>query len=343
MSVLRRGSEYEKPMEVNVSIVIPVYNSAGFIEKCLDSCLSQTLPSWEVIAVDDGSADDSFRILEEYSRKDARIRPVVNRNEKKGAAEARDYGVKQASGEYIFFLDSDDSLPSDAIEQLYSRAKETEADLIVGDFEFVGHPTLERFHYPATKDPMTGKDFACLVLDTETPCVWGKLIRRTLFENIYCHTYRLEMGEDLYSLLHLCLAENIEVSFVPTPVYYYVQRPGSVMNEPDEHVLADRYYVLIGALMEILDVYDPPADIEQRIMLYAAEKECYYLRVYGSNGRLNAEDFSDSIRFFFHERKDIRKILWKKNKLIYFMLAIGGYSPGLAQKLSRARRLFSGK
>lgn len=346
MCVLRRGYEYEKLMKskVNVSIVIPVYNAAGFLETCLNSCLSQTYSSWEVIAVDDGSTDESVRILEEYSRRDSRIRPFVNEKINRGAAQARDYGVKQARGEYIFFLDSDDYIPSDAIERLYIRKRETDADMIVGDFEFVGHPVLQRFHYPAKNDSMTGMDFACLVLDTEISCIWGKLIRKSLFEDIYCYQRRLEVGEDLYTLLHLCLVEDIKVGFVPFPVYYYVQRRESLMNEPDERVQADRYYWLIGGLMDILEEYEPPVDIERRIMLYAAEKECYYLRVYGAGGRLDAENFSDSIRFFFHEREDIRKILWKKNKRIYFLLAIGGYSPDLAKRISGLSRwLFSRK
>lgn len=344
MYVLRPGYVYEKPMKPTISIVIPVFNAAGFIERCLDSCLSQTFSSLEVIAVDDGSTDDSFRILEEYARKDSRVRPVVNKNELGGAAEARDYGVKQAKGAFIFFLDSDDYIPSNAIERLYNRQLETGSDIIVGDFEFVGHPVLKQFHYPATEDFMDGEDFLCLVFDTETPCIWGKLIRTSLFEGVCCYEQRIDMGEDLYTLIHLCLANEVVISFLPSTVYYYVQRAGSVMNETDEYLQADRCYCLKAGLLEIPLVYFLPVELEQRLMVYIAQKECYYLRVYGTGGKLDAEGFSDSIRFFFHEKGYVRKALWKKNKRIFFLLAIGGYSPDLAKKISDfSRRLFSGK
>ena len=85
-----------------VSVIIPVYNSSEYIRHCLDSLLSQTLQDIEILCVDDGSTDDSLSILEEYSRKDQRVRVLTQENA--GAGAARNHGLREARGKYLSFL-----------------------------------------------------------------------------------------------------------------------------------------------------------------------------------------------------------------------------------------------
>jgi glycosyltransferase involved in cell wall biosynthesis len=114
---------------VKVSVVIPVYNVEDFLEECLDSVVNQTLRDIEIICVNDGSPDDSLRILEEYARRDNRI-TVINQDNA-GHAVASNRGIDLAKGEYLYLMDSDDMLKTTALEELYIYAKDKSADFVL--------------------------------------------------------------------------------------------------------------------------------------------------------------------------------------------------------------------
>ena len=112
-----------------VSVIIPVYNVEKYLRKCLDSICSQTLEDIEIICIDDGSTDSSHDILNEYADNDSRIRIFTQEN--KGPSSARNLGFDEAKGEYIYCMDSDDYLESEAFEELYNVAEETLADCVM--------------------------------------------------------------------------------------------------------------------------------------------------------------------------------------------------------------------
>ncbi len=118
-----------------VSIVVPVYNVEPYLRECLDSVLAQTFEDWECICVDDGSTDESSAILDEYTRKDERIRVIRQPNG--GLSAARNTGMNAATGKYLYFLDSDDTLVSEAIERLYGLAETKKLDQILFGAELV--------------------------------------------------------------------------------------------------------------------------------------------------------------------------------------------------------------
>lgn len=111
---------------VKVSVIIPVYNTQAYLEECLDSVLAQTLKNIEILCVDDGSTDASGQILTEYAARDSRIRVLRKKNG--GQSSARNLGLKEASGAYVLFLDSDDLLEEDALRTLYCYAAYYELD-----------------------------------------------------------------------------------------------------------------------------------------------------------------------------------------------------------------------
>ena len=119
-------------MPPKVSVVIPVYNVGKQLEKCLDSVVAQTFPDIEIIVVNDGSTDNSPEIIARYADKDSRIVVIDKSNE--GLAYARKSGIEAARGTYIYHLDGDDYLEFDAIELLYRKAIEEDADMVVFPF-----------------------------------------------------------------------------------------------------------------------------------------------------------------------------------------------------------------
>ena len=114
---------------IKISIIVPVYNTEKYLGVCLDSLISQTYKDIEIICVDDGSTDNSLQILNDYAAKDSRIKILTQKNQ--GPSVARNLGLEKAKGEYITFVDSDDWVSIDMCEKIYSKAIDTNADLVL--------------------------------------------------------------------------------------------------------------------------------------------------------------------------------------------------------------------
>ena len=114
---------------VAISIVIPVYNIGKYLGTCLDSLINQTFEDFEAICVNDGSKDDSLKILEEYSKKDSRIKIITQENG--GSGSARNNGLSLAQGKYVQFLDGDDYFEPEMLEKLFNLAEKHQEDIAV--------------------------------------------------------------------------------------------------------------------------------------------------------------------------------------------------------------------
>lgn len=137
---------------VNVSVIVPVFNKEKYLEECLDSLINQTLEKIEVICVDDGSTDNSLKILEEYEEKDSRIKVFTQENN--GPGNARNNALKHASGDYIAFVDADDWIELDALRILYENALENESELVLFNaIEYLPNNQFrKRIYYPTDID-----------------------------------------------------------------------------------------------------------------------------------------------------------------------------------------------
>ena len=227
----------EKPEEKQnvglVSVIIPVYNTKSFLRKCLDSVLEQSYSNLDVIVVDDGSTDGSHEILRQYASKDARIRVITQRNS--GQSAARNTALDALLPETVFvtFLDSDDSLPSNAISSLKECLEQQEADMVCGLHDTVALDGTILRTSPKTiiGDANTITRAEMFELLAKHPIskygyVWARLYRRHVFESV-----RFPVGkvyED--SICHRIYGACNRIAFLNEVVYHYLKRPGSVVN-----------------------------------------------------------------------------------------------------------------
>lgn len=128
MLIIISSSEHNITMIPKISIILPCYKTEQYLPLCLKSVQQQTFKDWELICVDDGSPDNLAKIIKQYQSKDKRIKYYHQENQ--GLSGARNTGLKKATGNYVFFLDSDDQLPKYALKTLYTIAKETKVPLV---------------------------------------------------------------------------------------------------------------------------------------------------------------------------------------------------------------------
>ena len=217
-----------------ISIIVPAYNISAYLPRCLDSLLTQTYSNIEIVVVDDGSTDDTAKILESYALKDSRIKPICKENG--GVTRARFCGIKHATGEWIGFVDGDDAVDSDMYERLLINAKKYDAQI-----SHCGHRTIHedgriRYFYNTGRveeqNTVSGlKD----LLDGSfvEPGLWNKLFHKDLFQNLL---YGSEMdltirnNEDL--LMNVILFKQAQKAiyedFCP---YQYYARQGSATRK----------------------------------------------------------------------------------------------------------------
>ena len=164
---------------IKVSVIIPVYNAEKYIRQCLDSLLSQTLKEIEIICVDDGSLDGSYQILEEYTRKDARV--LCQSQQNLFAGIARNAGLSRATGEYILFLDADDFFAPNMLKELYLKAKKYAAQMVIfGHYSYNDKTKkIKKVPFSTKKTQLVScKDLGTNLFEACGATPWNKLLLR---------------------------------------------------------------------------------------------------------------------------------------------------------------------
>lgn len=199
-----------------VSVVIPVYNAEEYLDECLTSLQKQTLQEIEIICVDDGSTDGSLEILNRYSENDERF--IVIRQKNQYAGVARNNGLKNAKGEYVIFLDSDDFFSAELLEKTYTRGCETDADIVLfggdkynsstGEFEKANH--FFRENLVRNFDVFSRKDIPEIIMSVSSPAPWTKLFKRKFVLEEGLEFQPFPNSNDAYfTLVALCIADRI--------------------------------------------------------------------------------------------------------------------------------------
>ena len=200
-----------------ISVIVPVYKAEAYLCRCVDSLLAQTFLDFEVLLVDDGSPDRSGEICDEYARKDRRVR--VFHKENGGVSSARQCGMDHAQGEYTIHADPDDWVEPTMLEELYKKAKEEDADMVICDFyEERKNKTIYIRQQPSSLDHET---VLCELFQQLHGSCWNKLVRRACYKEFGVRfPEELSYREDLFT--NACLTSHqIKVVYLPKGFYHY--------------------------------------------------------------------------------------------------------------------------
>jgi glycosyltransferase involved in cell wall biosynthesis len=233
--------------KIKISVVLPCYNVAKYIQRSLDSILAQTLQDWEAILVDDGATDDTGKICDEYSAKDSRFHVVHTKNQ--GLAKTRNTGIQYTHGELLYFLDPDDWIEPECFNKCYETYKEYDCDIVHFGFKWVYSDRTSVtpsksgvFHGPeiwkewtrqlvgfsqkALNGFYTGENIWPL---RKMDGVWTCMLRRTFVTENNLQFPQVSMYEDGLFLVEATYKAKKMVS-IPDIFYNYFQREGSIIN-----------------------------------------------------------------------------------------------------------------
>ena len=202
---------------VKASIIIPVYNAGKYLRKSLNSVFRQTFREFEVICVDDGSTDDSFRILQEYRHKNNNLRILRQKN--KGAGAARNNALAHAVGKYVFFMDADDKCDRELLERAILRAEKPSADIVCFNFERMDPEGKRKYNdgyhsqwLPPETKVFSYKDCPDRILSIVHPTPWNKLFRREFIVDNDLKFEEISSTNDItFSAVSCAVAERIAI------------------------------------------------------------------------------------------------------------------------------------
>ena len=208
-----------------VSVIVPVYNVEKYIKKCLDSLVNQTLEDIEIIVVNDGSPDNSQKIIDRYVKKyPKKVKSYIKENG--GLGSARNYGLTKATGEYIAFVDSDDYVDLEMYEKLYNIAKQKDIDIVTTTKNYRVENDLciiDKFYRVNSDDNL--KNF---IINEAGSC--NKIVKKTIIDKNNFMFFENHFYEDIAVTPALALYTK-KVEIVDESFYYYVNRSGSIMNQ----------------------------------------------------------------------------------------------------------------
>ncbi len=247
-------------MNAKVSVIVPVYGTEQYLRKCLDSLVEQTLQEIEIIVVNDGSPDNSQQIIEEYEEKYTNVHGFQKENG--GLSDARNYGIKQATGEFIAFVDSDDYVEKTMCQEMYEKATRESLDIVVCDtfMEYPSHSYVLRADLEYSDDPVK----AYIITYPNAP---ARLIKNHLLKE---RSFKRGIWYEDLDLMPTLAVYTSKIGFVHQAFYHYLQREESIMNRTDFH---PKYEDIFVALQDVSNVFEENELYEK----YYAELEYLYI------------------------------------------------------------------
>lgn len=243
-----------------VSVIVPVYNAEKYLNQCISSIANQTLSDIEIIAINDGSTDDSLNILDELSIKyKGKLKIYSKANG--GAGSARNIGIENACGEFIKFVDADDYLNVDILEKMYTIARDFDVSLVRGNYQTVIGPfkmkdkcSWSDFEGNQVVDVNKNKDY----IVTETPGIGNKLFSRDLIGDL--RFPEKTKWEDL-AIIPVVIASSEKIFHMDEPVYNYRMNMNTTIKD------------FINTIPNVLDIIRCVDNIETQMKLRGLSEE----------------------------------------------------------------------
>lgn len=233
-----------------ISIVIPVYNSEKYLERCINSALNQTYKNLEIILVNDGSKDKSLNICKGFQNTDNRVVIIDKLNA--GVWNARYDGIKESHGSYIAFMDSDDYIEEDYIEKLYNKAKNNDYDIVVCGFKRIDNNTNKIYSNEMNTfgDLVIQKDKNFEEVISVNTALWNKLYKKDLFNNLPNVKTVPKILEDMMFLILIYQNTN-KIAFINDLLYNYMVREDSVISS----IRQEDVETTKNSMLEIKNIY----------------------------------------------------------------------------------------
>lgn len=220
-----------------ISVIIPVFNSAQYLNRCFDSLINQTFTDFEVVLIDDGSTDDSGALCDKIASEDSRFRTFHTQNQ--GSSLARQYGIERAICDKLVFIDSDDDVHHLYLQHLLDAMIRNNVDIAMCDMQKVSNDS----------EPSEFENVAPIILDQKSLHkrffnyqfwgFWGKIYKKELFDGIYFPQYNI--NEDFVVMAQLFSCQD-RVAYVHEALYYYRNNPNSQSHLKLTPRIMDEYY-----------------------------------------------------------------------------------------------------
>ena len=276
-----------------ISVIVPAYNEEKHIYDCIQSLVNQTFHDIEFIFVDDNSKDSTYDIICQWAEKDSRIIPV--KNDGKGVASARNFGLNIARGTYIGFADSDDTVHPQMYELLYRAIKENDVPLVYcnyrigADIECVSHDYIVEII--DMNELSTGDEIH--IEESLFKCVWNKLISRKFIGTAKFEAFTV--GEDTRFCVNLLTQNTVRnVAYVPIKLYNYRQNEKSITNTLDD----SKIYQWISARFDCYELFKGPY---KRYSYFYLEQGFFYMVRFKQKYGISDKVYKKKVRKLFYK------------------------------------------
>lgn len=253
-----------------VSVVVPVYNAEKYIKRCMDSIINQSFNDIEIIAINDGSSDNSLNILREYEKNDKRIKVIDQEN--LGVSSCRNKGIKVSKGNYLVFIDSDDWIDLDMIGLMYQNSINNKSDIVICSYirEFIGHSKEKLFNLPEEviyekmkiRNELHRKLFGPIDIELSNPegldalgTVWGKLYNSELIKENQIEFVDLNIigsNEDSFFNINVFKYVN-KITFLNKPLYHYWKENSESLTSKYNPLLREQWNVLYEYMYKFIE------------------------------------------------------------------------------------------
>lgn len=305
------------------SIIIPVFNAEKTLRRAIDSVINQTYINWELILVNDGSIDNSKEIIENYSKRDQRIKAINQKNV--GPGLSRNAGIEIAKGDYITFLDADDYYDNDYLECIEKITNNSQMDVVFVDFydedstgKILGNSSIYSYR------DLSIKDFLCLQMTGLIS--WGPVVKAVHKDIIKsCKFNDLEVGEEaIYSFDVVNKAKKI--GFVEKPKYHYIRN----INGQHKKGGLDPWWSVVETMKKHLIELGCYSDFETNINSFALRALC--INIYRCACTSRWKTAVENIKKAYHKYSDnyelnkvYKKSIDNKSMVVFFCLKLHLY------------------